>query len=428
MKKVLIISPYFPPSNAADMQRVRMSLPYFRDFGWETEVVSVDPKYSDIVKDPLLQESIPEDIPVHLVDAFSKKWTSKLGLGSIALRSLWFYKRKVNRILKEEKFDLIYFSTTQFPVCILGPYWKKRFGIPYVIDMQDPWHSDYYRDKPKSLRPPKYWFSYRLNKWLEPIAMKNAGGLISVSADYIQNLKARYPEIKHLTEAVITFGAFSKDFEIAEKYSRTLSTPVKCQVGKINIVYTGRGGADMATAVELLFTAMQNGLKQQPALFEKFVFYFIGTSYATSGKGMRSIHPIAERMGLGKYVYEFTDRNGFYEPILSIQKADVLFIPGSDDPKYTASKLYPYLMSGKAILPVFHEKSSAVKILKLCSPDTHVFTFPGNAKDISFEISALMARWASGSIRESNINQEAFQNYSAGTMTQMQCALFNKIT
>ena len=33
MKRLLIISPNFPPLNAADMQRVRMSLPYFKDFG-----------------------------------------------------------------------------------------------------------------------------------------------------------------------------------------------------------------------------------------------------------------------------------------------------------------------------------------------------------------------------------------------------------
>ena len=126
IKRVLIISPYFPLSNAADMQRIRMSLPYFKDYGWEAEVVTIDPKHSDIIKDDLLLESVPSDIPVHLIQAFSKKWTSKFGLGSISLRSLWFYRLKVNSLLKQKKNDLIYFSTTQFPVCILGAYWKKR--------------------------------------------------------------------------------------------------------------------------------------------------------------------------------------------------------------------------------------------------------------------------------------------------------------
>ncbi|MDB5150602.1 MAG: hypothetical protein JWQ57_4622 [Mucilaginibacter sp.] len=97
-KRVLIISPYFPPTNAADMQRVRMSLPYFEEYGWDAEVVTVDEKYSEQVKDELLLQSLPAHIKIHRVKAFNKKWTSKFGLGSIALHSLWFYRQKVNAI------------------------------------------------------------------------------------------------------------------------------------------------------------------------------------------------------------------------------------------------------------------------------------------------------------------------------------------
>ncbi|MGZ3926999.1 MAG: glycosyltransferase, partial [Mucilaginibacter sp.] len=172
------------------MQRIRMSLPYFKEFGWDAEVVTIDAKYSEIVKDELLQQSVPANIKIHYIKAFSKTLTSKFGLGSLALRSLWFYRKKVDELLKKAHFDLIYFSTTEFPVCILGAGWKKRFGIPYVIDMQDPWHSEYYQDKPKDQQPPKYWFSYRMHKYLEPIAMKHVDGLISVSETYIADLKA----------------------------------------------------------------------------------------------------------------------------------------------------------------------------------------------------------------------------------------------
>jgi len=72
LKKVLIISPYFPPVNAADMQRVRMSLPYFKQFGWDAEVVTVDPRYSDFVKDDLLLETVPAGLKIYGVNAFSK--------------------------------------------------------------------------------------------------------------------------------------------------------------------------------------------------------------------------------------------------------------------------------------------------------------------------------------------------------------------
>lgn len=94
MKRVLIISPYFPPSNAADMHRVRMSLPYFEHFGWHAEVVCVDERFSDVIKDPLLLESVPQSTIIHKVAALPKKLTSKIWLGSIALRSLWYYKKR----------------------------------------------------------------------------------------------------------------------------------------------------------------------------------------------------------------------------------------------------------------------------------------------------------------------------------------------
>ncbi|MGF1924650.1 MAG: hypothetical protein ACQUHE_10765, partial [Bacteroidia bacterium] len=104
-KRLLIISPHFPPTNAADMQRIRMSLPYFHEFDWEVEVVVVDDQYVDLDKDSLLLESIPSRIIIHKVEAFSKKWTAKIGLGSIGLRSIYFYRKKVNQLLRERKYD-----------------------------------------------------------------------------------------------------------------------------------------------------------------------------------------------------------------------------------------------------------------------------------------------------------------------------------
>ncbi|NEU06776.1 glycosyltransferase family 4 protein [Flavihumibacter sp. R14] len=404
-----------------------MSLSSFQDLGWEAEIVTVNQISSDIVKDDLLSQSIPENTIIHHVNAFDKKWTSKLGLGSIALRSLWFYRKEVNRLINQKKYDIIYFSTTQFPVCVLGAYWKKRFGIPYVIDMQDPWHSEYYQDKPKAQRPAKYWFSYRLNKLLEPIAMKEVGGLISVSQAYIDDLKKRYPSINEVPEALITFGAFEKDKEIAEKNISVLNSSIVPVDGKINIVYVGRGGYDMHHSVKVLFLALQKGISSKPSLFKRFHLYFIGTSYAAKGKGIKSIQPLAEEIGVNEYVSELTDRIGFYESLSTLQKADILFIPGSDDPKYSASKIYPYIMSQKPILAIFHEKSSAEKILRACSPDATLFTFPHNDEHLVLGIHDQLHKWAKGDLRPLVINKEAFKNFSAAVMAEKQTRLFDKV-
>jgi hypothetical protein len=421
-RKVLIISPYFPPSNAADMQRIRMSLSYFKQYGWDAEVATVDQQYSDLQKDELLMQSIPQEVKIHEVKAFNKKWTSKLGLGSLALRSLWFYKQKVNQLLKDQKFDLIYFSTTQFPVCILGAYWKRRFNIPYVIDMQDPWHSDYYKDKPKTQQPPKYWFSYRLNKYLEPIAMKHADGLISVSGDYIQTLKTRYPRITNIPSAVITFGAFEKDFEIAE-HTQQLFKPL-LDTEKINIVYVGRGGADMHTAIKPVFEALYQGIQTNPELFKKLQFSFIGTSYAPEGRGLTTILPLASAYHVESHVTEITDRISFYHALHTLQQADALFIPGSDDPQYTASKIYPYLLVKKPLLAIFHQNSNAIDAINKCTIGANLIQFPDG--NMSGKVYPILTDWANGVLPPLELTSY-LHNYSAEKMTLKQTKLFNSI-
>lgn len=403
------------------MQRVRMSLPYFGDCGWEVEVIAIDEQHSDMAIDELLLESVPSTIKIHKVKAFNKKWTSKLGLGNIALRSLWFYKQKVNRLLKGNRFDLIYFSTTQFPVCVLGAYWKKKFNIPYVIDMQDPWHSDYYQDKPKHQRPPKYWFSYRLNKYLEPIALKNADGLISVSPIYIDSLKVRYPQIKNIPSATITFGAFEPDKKIAkaheEDFPRLLNTDTT------NIVYIGRGGEDMHKSVSTVFEALQVALKTDQPRFSRLKFYFIGTSYAPAGKGKPTIKPLAVKYGIADQVIEITDRISYYHALATLTQANALFIPGSDDSRYTASKIYPYLLTGIPVLAIFHPDSPAIDVLKEYGV-TEVYDYEHIS---THNIITFLKQVIEGSIQTGTYHPEAIKKYSARQLTLQQCLLFNRV-
>ncbi|MGN6180548.1 MAG: glycosyltransferase [Mucilaginibacter sp.] len=421
IKKVLIISPYFPPVNAADMQRIRMSLPYFNELGWNAEVVTVDPAFADLDKDELLTKSIPQDLKIHYVKAYDKRLTSTIGLGSIALRSLFFFRRKVNQLLKNGRYDVIYFSTTQFPVCILGAYWKRRFHIPYVIDMQDPWHSDYYKDKPKHQQPSKYWFSYRLNKYLEPIAVKNVDGLISVSEQYIHDLKQRYPVIAGIPESVIPFSGFEPDMQLAQDHRSAFENLLS--TNHINIVYIGRGGADMNKAISPLFKALQTGLTSDPETFGKLRFYFIGTSYAPKGRGKPSILSLAEEFKVDKLIVEITDRISYYHTLTALQQADALFIPGSDDPKYIASKLFPYLLTRKPLLAIFHKQSPAIKLLHEFGAE-HVYAYQTVQQS---SLVGFLTNAANGMLKDGQYSPEALKKYSAQEMTHEQCRLFEAV-
>jgi hypothetical protein len=422
-KRVLIISPYFPPSNAADMHRIRMSLPYFKEFGWDATVVTVDANYSDQFKDDLLTKSIPTDACIYYVKAFDKKATSKFGLGAIALRSLYFYYKKVNELLSTEKFDLVYFSTTQFPVCVLGAVWKKKFKIPYVIDFQDPWFSNYYNDKPKDKRPPKYWFAYRLNKYLEPIAVKNADGLISVSANYISDLKKRYPLIKDIPAAVIIFGASEIDRQIALNNQQVFTNFLSAE-GK-NLVYVGRGGYDMHSAIIPLFKAVQQLLSTKPQYAEKLRLYFIGTSYAPKDTGIATILPLARKYGLQDVVIEDTNRIGYYNVLAILNSADALFVPGSDDPAYIASKLLPFVLARKPLLTIFNSQSSAAKILVEFEIE-NAYLFDKD-KLIVENIKEFLIKLIEGKQTVPVYNKNAIEKYNAQTLTGKQCNLFNMV-
>lgn len=420
MKKVLIISPYFPPVNAPDMQRVRMSLPYFHKFGWKAEVVAVDEHYVDLVKEDLLLETLPPDVKITKVKALEKMLTAKLGLGSIALRSIWYFQKKVNELLSTTDFDLIYFSTTQFPICVLGAYWKKKFGIPYIIDFQDPWHSDYYNNKPKAQRPRKYWFSYRLNKYLEPYAVTNANGLVSVSDEYILTLKKRYPTIKYLPATTITFGSYFPDLAIALQHEAVFKNFFS--ENTVNIVYIGRGGTDMHQSIRPVFSAFRNGLLKN-SLLSKIRFYFIGTSYAAAGQGHKSIQPLAKEFGIDPYVTEMTDRISYFQTLFSLKKASAIFIPGSDDPGYTASKIYPYLLVKRPVLAVFHKKSSAIRILREFGV-RHVYDFEHVSED---EILHFFSEIIGDFKDDQSYNQQAIERYSAEQMTKEQCLFFDLV-
>ena len=404
------------------MHRVRHSVGYFEDFGWKPTVVSVVEKFVEGVEEPLLLKSLPIGLKIIKVKAFSSKWTRKIGLGALALRSLYFYFKEVNTILKKESFNLIYFSTTQFPVLILGRYWKWKYKIPYIIDMQDPWHSTYYQDKPRSERPKKYWFSYNLNKYLEPIAMKDCDGLISVSEAYILELRNRYPNLLNKPSSVITFGAFEKDMELA----KTVTSERYLQDKNLKyILYVGRGGFDMQSAITLIFQAFKSGLTEKPEIYSQFRFVFIGTSYAPKGQGKKTIEPIAERIGLVNYVEEYTDRVPYYEGLSLLQKADLLFIPGSDDPAYTASKLYPYILSNKPMVSIFHPSSSAIDILRETKSGV-VCTLNEGIEEMYKKFDSLLK-----SVNENSFHSQtewnAFEKYGAREMTKRQVDLFNLV-
>jgi len=422
LKKLLIISPQFAPVNSADSHRVRHMLPYLNDNGWHAEVLTVRlDRLEKPVLDNLLLDTIPINTILHYVSAFDYKLTRRFGLGSLSIRSFCHYYIFLNRILKKKKIDLIFFSTTSFHLLALGPLMKRKYKIPYVLDIQDPWRSDFYLDKPKNERPPKFLLNYYIDKYLEAYSIPNADGIISVSKDYLQTFDLRYNFLSK-NQLVVPFSASLFDFFPSQGKSKILKT----QDGHKNIVYVGRGGYDLYFTISCFFKAIKKIESYNNLNSNRLIISFIGTSYAPQGEGVKTIKPLSENLDLDSQVFEQTDRVGYFEAISIIQNADILFIPGSIDPAYTASKIYPYILANKPIIACFHEKSSVVEILNKCTK-TNVITFNSESnKDqvINKLFSELKRVLQIINLEEWDHDELAMKSYMAPEMTKKICGVF----
>ncbi|HWZ35553.1 MAG TPA: hypothetical protein VNW51_05300, partial [Mucilaginibacter sp.] len=246
-------------------------------------------------------------------------------------------------------------------------------------------------------------------------------GLISVSDTYIEDLQQRYPATRNIPSSTITFGAFSPDMDIARKHAAEF--PVLLDANYKNIVYIGRGGNDMHIALTKLFEGLKLGLETDKHLFSNLRLYFIGTSYAPKGQGIPTIKPLADAFGLADHVVEQTDRISYYHTLATLDLADGLFIPGSDSPGYTASKIYPYLLASKPLLAIFADGSAALKVLG----EYGVKSAYGLSDAAPAMIMDFLGDIAMGKSTTVNYNHEAVEKYAAQKMTEAQCELFNRV-
>jgi hypothetical protein len=408
------------------MHRVRMALSHFAEFGWDPVVLTVRPEDVEGVVEPLLLQSIPAGTPVVQVAALPARWTRKLGVGNLGIRAFPFLYAAGRRLLRTRRIDLVYFSTTMFVTMALGRLWKREFGVPFVLDMQDPWINEYVDKSPKELRPPKYQFVRHIHRVLEPWTMKKADGLIAVSPDYIDTLQRRYPRLKRSPAETIPFGADEKDLEIA-RANPQVNRFFRPGNGEIHGVYVGRAGFDMAPALRVIFSALREGVRQQPALFSKLRLHFIGTCYAADGRSTKSVEPLACEMDVGDYVREYPQRVPYFEALHLLLDADFLVVIGSDDPQYSASKIYPYVLANKPLVGALHERSKMWSVLRQISNAVIAFSPDRTPAEYTLELVEKWWQQLSPGGAKRQIDWRAFAPFHAREATRRQCEVFDRV-
>jgi hypothetical protein len=354
MRNLLIISPHYPPSNLAAVHRSRLFAQHLPTFGWNPIVLTVDERDYEESLDWNLHALVPKNQAIEKVRAFPI--TKPRLIGDIGLRAYFQLRSKALKLVLEYSIDFIYIPIPSFYTALLGPYLFRKTGTNYGIDYIDPWvHRFPGSDNVFS----RHWFSTKIAKFLEPIAVKNASLITGVASGYYQGVLERNP---HLLGKCV-FAAMPYGGEVSDHLGLKelkLKPYLFQKSEKFQFVYAGAMLPKAYGPLESIFRA----IAAQRNKFNNIEFHFIGTGYASSDENSFNIKPLAVKYGLWEsIVFEYPKRIPYLDVLVHLSLVDAVFILGSTEPHYTPSKTYQGVLSEKPILAVLHENSTASNVI-----------------------------------------------------------------
>jgi glycosyltransferase involved in cell wall biosynthesis len=429
MPKLLIVSPRFPPTNAADLHRVRVSLAHYRSFGWEPTILCVDPATADCIDDPELAQSLPEDLPVTRVRAWSEQRCRRFGFGQLGYRSLLPLYLAGCRLLRRDRHQVVFFSTTVFLCFALGRLWKWRYGCSLVFDFHDPWYSD----RPLYTRTtvPGSWWKHRLDQWLarhlENFALRGADHIISVSDGYVQTISQRYRSLDPAKFTVLPFAASADDYRFVE--TRKIEQKVfRPDDRSVHWVYAGAIAPEMTPIVSGLFGGLARLREREPAFMARLHLNFVGTDYASAGQAEKRVEPLAREQGVEDAVEEIPERQPYFETIALYQACDAILLIGSVDSDYTPSKLFTCVLSKKPILALLHRRSLTSR-LAAQMPNVFLVTFDETPAEPAFRARVMQGLdWLRAPSFDPAAIDTALKPWTAEELTRRQCAIFDRVS
>lgn len=245
MKKVLIITYYWPPTGGAGVQRWLKFTKYLREFGWEPVIYTVENPEMPETDTSLLNEVPPGILilktriwePYSVYKMFTgRDKSSKIAAGflnekkknpvleAIAVwirgnlfipdaRRFWIRPsvRFLTKFLRYEPVDALISTGPPHSCHLIALKIHKKTGIPWLADFRDPWTGiDFYQD----LRLGKY--ADNTHHRLEKQVLASASEVVTVTPTMAKDFGFLYSR----NYQVITNGYDAADFEIPE-----VSTP-----------------------------------------------------------------------------------------------------------------------------------------------------------------------------------------------------------
>lgn len=421
MKKILIISPHFPPSNLAAVHRSRLFAMHLPAFGWEPVILAVHEDYYEEALDRNLEAMLPQNLRVEKVKAM-KVGKPRL-VGDIGLRGFFQLYGRAKELIKKEKIDFLYIPIPSFYVALLGRWLHVSTGVTYGIDYIDPWvHTFAGSDKLFS----RHWFSTKLSGMLEPIAIKHAKLITGVAEGYYKGVHERNPHLlQQAVFAAMPYGGERSDHAKVKKLSIQPYLFNK-KAGKIQLVYAG---AMLPKAYTLLEAVLQS-IAANAELFSNVEFHFIGTGKSPNDPNGYNIKPYAEKYGLWQnVVFEYPKRIPYLDVLVHLDAADGIFVLGSTEPHYTPSKVYQGVLSGKPVLAILHQASTAAGVLGGSGAGMVLGVDGENgvaAVESTFAATFQQFLQFMKNYDASNIRMDEFDKYSAYNVTRMLAEALDK--
>ncbi|WP_157100552.1 glycosyltransferase [Rhodoplanes sp. Z2-YC6860] len=354
-RKVCCVSLSFPPSAAAGVHRVRHVSKFLPNHGWSPTIVCVDERDLNETLDWKLLDLVRKDIKVRRVRALPVKLTKPFGVTDLGLRAYWSVRQELKALLDADDYDAVLMTGAPFYQMALSRYIKRRFRVPVVLDFQDPWVSAWGAAQPMMS---KAGITHRLAVSLEPRVLRSADFVTSVSDIQNAEMAGRYPWLDASKMAAIPIGGDPDDFRVLDVGTEDISFPTDM----INFSYVGTFLPRAEPLVRVLFRAYSRLRRLEPTLAANIRLNFIGTSNQSNDVTKRVL-PVAESEGVANAVSETPHRIPYLQALSALKRSHALLLIGSDEPHYTASKIYPALMSERPYLSFFHRASSAHSIL-----------------------------------------------------------------
>lgn len=373
MKKVLIMTYYWPPTGGAGVQRWLKFSKYFRKFGWEPIIYT--PSNPDF---PITDETLLKDVPENLTvlktkitepygiyrKLMRKKKTEAVNQGFLSegkenslLQSLMIWIRGnffipdarkfwikpsiayLSDYLNNHKVDAIISTGPPHSMHLIALGLKQKFNLPWIADFRDPWTQiDFYNQLKLSK------FADHKHKVLERKVLSSADRVVTISPTCGTDLE----KLGNRTVDVITNGFDTDDF-LLNSTLKLLNGFVLHHIGALN---KDRNPSTLWKVLGDLCNERQDFKKE-------LVIKFTGKTDAIAFESLKQ-HGIIDNT-------QKTDYLPHSEVVKLMAQSPVLLLALNNTPNNAgvlSGKLFEYLAAKRPIFGIGMPDGDAAKILK----------------------------------------------------------------